>query len=971
MAPQRILLLLTAILPALSCAGGMVVEPAPPRPWEGPVQGPAEAPESRVAEEELPLDPEVELGRLENGLTYYIRENSRPEERAEFWLAVNAGSMQEDDDQLGLAHFVEHMAFNGTSHFAKQELVDYLERIGMRFGPDINAFTSFDETVYMLKVPTDDPVTVEQAFQILEDWAHGLAFEDQEIDKERGVVIEEWRLGRGAQARIRDEQFPVLFKDSRYADRLPIGSREILESAPYEALRRFYHEWYRPDLMAVIAVGDFDSSQIENLLRKHFEGLSAPGSARPRQTYPVPDHAAPLYAITTDPEATSTTVGVYQKLRKRPQHRLRDYRRQLTEQLYHGLLNARLDELRQRPDPPFLYAFSTSAGLVRSRDVYLHTAGVQEGGAERGLVALLTEVERVDRHGFTQTELDRMKIDLLRRFEQAFKERDKRDSGSYAGEYLRHFLEGEPSPGIELELQLVHQLLPTIGLEELNHLAEQWISESNRVVLVSGPEKTEVPLPVEATLAETFRAVIEAEIEPYVDKVRSGPLVAQSPRPSPVVEQRNIEEVGLTEWRLGNGVRVVLKPTDFKNDQVLLAGFSPGGHSLVADEDYTSAAFAAAAVGEGGLGEFSRVELEKALAGKVAQARAFIGELEEGVGASASPQDLETMLQLLYLAMTSPRADREAFEGFLARLRASLENRQARPEAVFQDRLTLALYRDHPRRRPPSLEMLDRIDLERALALYRNRFRDASDFTFILVGNFDVETIRPLVESYLGGLPSSGRKESWRDVGAETPDGILEVEVRKGLEPKSRIQLIFGGPAEWSRESVHGIHSLAAAFRIRLREILREDLGATYGVRVSGSIHDRPKGRFAFTIGLGCAPENVERLTKTIFAEIDSLRSEDLDASYAQKVRESQLRRRETDLKENPFWLAALKLYYSRSLDPRLLLDYAQLVEGVTPANLRASAERYLNPDNYLLGLLYPAESGGSATQRSDAAEGS
>ncbi|MEE8277767.1 MAG: insulinase family protein, partial [Thermoanaerobaculia bacterium] len=565
-------------------------------------------------------------------------------------------------------------------------------------------------------------------------------------------------------------------------------------------------------------------------------------------------------------------------------------------------------------------------------------------------------------------ELDRKKSDLLRSYEQAYNERDKRDSGSYAGEYLRHFLEGEPSQGIERELELVRELLPSIGLEQINRLAQRWISEANRVVLVSGPEKTEVPLPAEETLAEIFRAVEGSQIEAYVDEVRREPLLAETPEPSPVVDERTIEGVGVTEWRLANGVRVVLKPTDFKNDQVLLTGFSPGGHSLVADEYYTSAAFAAAVVGEGGLGTFSQVELEKALAGKLAGARAYIGELEEGVNASAAPQDLETMFQLLYLAITSPRADREAFQAFTARLEASLENRHARPEAVFQDRITLALYQGHPRRRPPSLEMLDEIRLDTALEVYRDRFRDADDFTFILVGRFDLETIRPLVETYLGGLPSTERQESWRDVGVQTPDGIVELQVRKGLEPKSRIRLIFGGPAQWSRESVHDIRSLAAAFRIRLREILREDLGATYGVSVGGSIDDRPRGRFAFSIGLGCAPENVERMLETIFAEIDSLRRQGLDESYAQKVRESQLRRRETDLKENPFWLAALKLYYARGLDPRLLLDFDRLVERVTPANLKASAERYLDAERYLLGVLYPAEADSASTLESAAA---
>ena len=965
----RLFLLSAAILVVASCPGGMVVEPVPPRPPEIPVQRPQEMPAIPDGEAKLPFDPAAIRGRLANGLDFYILENWRPEKRAEFWLAVDVGSMQEDDDQLGLAHFVEHMAFNGTRHFAKQELVDYLERIGMRFGPDVNAFTGFDETVYMLRVPTDDPALVSTAFQILEDWAQGISFDDEEIDKERGVVVEEWRLGRGAQARLRDRQFPIIFKDSRYAERLPIGEREILEGARYETLRRYYEDWYRPELMAVIAVGDFDGGEIERLIREHFSGLRAADDPRPRETYPVPDHTETLYGITTDPETTVTTVSVYQKLEKRPRHRVGDYRRQIIEQIYHGMLNARLDELRQQSDPPFLYGFSAAAGFVRSRDISVQTAAVREGAAERGLRALLTEVERVDRHGFTQTELERMKEDLLRSYEQAFNERDKRDSSSYASEYMRHFLEKEPSPGIATELELVQELLPAIGLEEVNRLASESIQEANRVVLVSGPEKPEVPLPSEEALAEVFRSAEAAEVAPYVDRVRQEPLLSEMPRPSPVVEERTLEEVGVTEWRLGNGVRVVLKPTDFKNDEVLLSGFSPGGHSLAGDDQYTSAAFAVRVVAEGGLGAFSQVELEKALAGKLAQARPFISELEEGIAAGASPQDLETMLQLLYLTVTSPRLDADAFQGLMVRLRAFVENREARPEAVFQDRITLALHQGHPRRQPISLETLDRIDLETAFDFYRERFRDAGDFTFVLVGAFQLEAVRPLIETYLGGLPAGGRLESWRDIGVETPEGIVKVEVRRGLEPKSRIRLIFTGEAEWSRESVHDIGSLAAALRIRLREILREDLGATYGVSVGGALSRRPQERFSFSVDLGCAPENVERLVDTILAEVEALRNAGLDESYAQKAREAQLRQRETDLKENGFWLGALRLYYTHGLDPRLLLQHDQLVERVTPENLKASAQLYLDSERYLLAILYPAADAPTDSRGSAATE--
>ena len=902
----------------------------------------------------LSVEDAIVKGQLDNGLTYLIRTNQKPENRAELWLVVNAGSIQEDDDQQGLAHFVEHMAFNGTRNFAKQELVNYLESIGMTFGPDINAFTSFDETVYNLTIPTDDVETVATAFQILEDWAHGLAFEGEEIDKERGVVVEEWRLGRGAEARIRDKQFPVLFEGSRYAERLPIGKVEILESAPHEALRRFYRDWYRPDLMAVIAVGDFDPESIQKLIRQHFSGLEMPEEVRPRETYPVPDHEGDLFAITTDPEAAMTSVGVYSKMPKQTRGTVGDYRDQLVEQLYHGMVNARLSELTQEADPPFLYGVSASAGIVRSRDFYIQAAGVREGQVIRGLEALLTEAERADRHGFTQTELDRLKADLLRAYEQAYVERDKRESGSLAAEYMRHFLEEEPIPGIEMELEIVREFLPTISLDELNELADKAIQQSNRVVLLSGPEKADQTLPDEQALAAAFESVAARDVAAFVDRTRDKPLLENEPAASPVVEERSIEEIGVTEWRLENGIRVVLKPTDFKNDQVLLTGFSPGGHSLVPDPQYNSAAFADTLVAEGGAGEFDAIELEKAMAGKLVSVSPFIGELEEGVSASASPQDLETLFQLIYLSLTAPRADPDAYQAFMTRMESFIENRESRPELAFSDEVQTVTYGGHLRRRPISIDVLQDIDLATALEVFQDRFADTSDFTFLIVGSFELEGVRPLVERYLGGLPSTDRQETWRDVGADPVEGKLEITMHRGLEPKSRVQLLLRGPAEWSRENLHDLQSLAAALRIRLREVLREDMGATYGVGVNGILVDRPKERYLFTIGFGCAPENVEEMITAVKKELEIVQQSGLDQSYAEKVQEAQRRRREVSLKENGFWVSVLRTYYTRGMDPRLVLDYDALLARVTPENFKATAQKYLSSDNRMQAILLP-----------------
>jgi zinc protease len=927
-----------------------------------PAAGAAAPPSApaRPASAELPLDPAVTAGELGNGLRYFIRTNRKPENRAEIWLAVDAGSVLEDDAQQGLAHFVEHMAFNGTRNFAKQDLVDYLESIGMRFGPDLNAYTTFDQTVYMLRLPTDDEEILTRGFLILEDWAHGISFEDEEIDKERGVVLEEWRLGRGAQARMRDRHFPVLFKDSRYAARLPIGKEEVLQNAPYEELRRFYRDWYRPDLMAVIAVGDFDADRIEALIHQHFAGLEGPEEARPRETYPVPDHDETLVSVATDPEATNTQVSVYYKLEKRENRTAADYRRSLVEALYHAMLNARLDELRQAPDPPFLFGFSTSGSFVRSRDIYFQTASVEEHGVERGLDALLVEVERVDRHGFTATELERLKIDTLRRYERAYEERDKRNSARFAGELLGYFLSGTSAPGIEVELELLREMLPGIGLDEVNDLARDWIGERNRVIVFSGPEKEDLTPPTDAELLAVFSAAESKTVEPYVDQVREEPLLAELPEPGRIVERGSVDEIGVTEWRLSNGVRVIMKPTDFKNDEIQLGGFSPGGTSLVEDERFTSATFSPTVLRTGGLGKFDRIELEKALAGKVASASVSLGELEERARGGASPQDAETMFQLLYLGFTAPRRDDEAFASWLTRSEAAIENREANPSTVFSDAFGVAYSQGHFRRRPLTKERLTEIDLGAALDVPRERFGDAGDFTFVLVGNFEPDEIEPLVLRYLGGLPSAGRQESWRDVGVRPPGEIVEVEVLKGLEPKSRVRITFHGDAEWTPQAAHDIGSLAQLMRIRLREVLREDMGGTYGVGVSGRIAQRPLERFGLTVSFGCAPENLEELIAAVFDEIESLKSRDVEQSYVDKVQEAQTRKRETDLEENGFWRGVLTSYYRDGRDPRLILDYDRLVRSVTPERMRAAANRYLDTERYVIGRLLPEATPGA-----------
>jgi zinc protease len=846
------------------------------------------------------------------------------------------------------------MAFNGTKNFKKHELVDYVESIGMRFGADLNAYTSFDETVYMLTVPTDSLPIVEKGFDILEDWAHLVSFDDDEIDKERGVVIEEWRLGRGAEARMFDKQFPILFKNSRYAERLPIGKKDILESFKHDTLRRFYKDWYRPELTAVIAVGDFDKAMIEKLIRKHFSAIPASSGKRPRTLFPVPDNTEPLFAIATDPEATISRVSVYYKHEVESESLLVDYRRSIVEGLYNNMFNDRLTELSKLADPPFLYAYSSSGRFVRTKSFYSLAAVVKDNGIERALESLLTEAARVRKYGFTSTELDRQKKDFLRSYENAYNEREKTESGNFASEYIRHFLTDEPIPGIVYEYDVVRSLLPGITIQEVNAIGSKWITDKNRVVLTDTPEKKGVGVPSTDTLMHVFAAASKVQVQPYLDKVSDRKLVETLPSPATIVSRNERKELGLTEWKLSNGARVILKPTDFKNDEILFTAFSPGGTSLVPDKDFIPASTSSTVIREGGVGSFDEITLQKLLAGKIVNVSPYVSELEEGLSGSASPADIETMFQLIYLYSSSPRMDSSAFTSFQSRIRGFLQNRSARPESAFEDTLQVTLAQHHQRRQPISEAMLDRMNLQTSFKIYKDRFADVSDFTFIFVGSFKLSDIEPLVCTYIGGLPGLNRNEKWKNIGVTPPKGVIDKVVRKGLEPKSQVRIVFTGPFTWTPDNRYQMGSLASVLRIKFREALREEKGGTYGVSVSGSPWQYPLPEYRFTISFGCAPDRVEELTKAAFEQIDSLGTYGIGSTVIAKVKETQRRERETDLKQNGFWLSTLQFYYDNNDDPGRVLKYDEFVEKLSSPMIQNAARQYLNMKNYVKVTLVP-----------------
>ena len=712
----------------------------------------------------------------------------------------------------------------------------------------------------------------------MEDWAHGISFEAEEIEKERGVIVEEWRLGQGAETRMQEKQFPVLFRESRYAQRLPIGKKEIIESFPHEALKRFYKEWYRPELMAVVAVGDFDVAAVEGFIRSYFSGLENPENSRVREISLVPDHEETLYSLTTDPEVTQTSVSIFHKLPLQPRETYGDYRREIVEMIFSGMLSQRYAELSLKPNPPFLGAGAMKGAMIRSKEMFMMAAGVEEGKILEGLDALYRESERVSRFGFTESELERQRVDLLRAMESAFEDRDKHNSNLYAEEYIRNFLTGEPIPGIELEYLIQKQLLPGITLEEINRLADEWTTETNRVVLISAPEKEGLVLPDEAKVAAVLGGEEEEDLTAYTEESLDEPLLPGMPDEGEILDTTEQTELGITEWTLSNGAKVVLKPTDFKKDEIVFRAFSPGGTSLASDEEYIPASTAAQIIVSGGLGDFSALDLRKKLAGKAAFASAFISELEEGLRGSASPKDLETLFQLIYLTFTAPRADESIFEITKTRMKSMIENRAKSPELVYMEAFQKILGGNHPRRQPMTLKTLDYFDLQKSLAFYKDRFADAGDFTFVFVGAIDLEAMRSLVERYLASLPHLDRKEMWRDIGAKYPQGVIKRSVRKGLEPKSLVSIAFTGPFEYTAAERFEIRAVCEILQTRLRKILREDLSGTYGAGVRPQYSKFPYQEYSIVISFGTNPDRVEELIKVVFAEIEKLKAEGPEA---------------------------------------------------------------------------------------------
>lgn len=907
---------------------------------------------------DIPVDSAVTIGQLDNGMMYYLRENHEPESRLELRLVVNAGSILEDEDQLGLAHFVEHMLFNGTERFPKQTLMAFLQRIGMQIGPDVNAYTSFDETVYQLQVSTDSMEVVRKAFQVLEDWAAHATLSDEEIDNERGVVIEEWRSGRGAAGRMLDQELPVILGESRYAERLPIGDTLVIKQSSYEAVRRYYETWYRPDLMAVVAVGALDVSTMKSLVEEHFAMIEPHENPRERSTFDVP-YMDTRYKVVSDAEyGFFPVLSVSYRQPVAPLKTVGDHRQRLVGSLARGMLSQRFNEIAEDGTrAPFLIAGTSAGEIVRGVPRFNLTAYANEDSLVAALRTLILEAERAKQHPFTTGEFSRYKELFLRSREEAYNERENTPSARLVSSYVNHFLEDAPIPGVVNEYSPAQMLLPTITLEEVSMYLSEALSSEDRVVTVNIPEKPSLEWLTEEMLVSTFEQYDGNVVEPYIDATLDIPLFGEVLTPAAVLSQDSIPELGVTEITLSNGIRVVMKPTDFRADEVQFTSFSEGGRSLYSDDEHSTTTFAASVVSSSGVGLFNETELRKKLAGKRASVSASISSLFEGFSGEASPEDLELLFQLIHLRATQARLDSSTFQSLINLNRTFLANRENSPNAAFSDTLRTTLYMNHPRYRPTKMEDLDAVDMGRALQIYQDRFADMDDFVFIFVGAFDTDTLTALAQTYLGTLPATDREETWQDVNLQTPEGTVVKTVYKGEEPQSRVNITFNGSYEASRKASHQMESLEMLLDIILFEELREERSGVYGAGVNATPLLRPRETYRFAISFGCDPERVEELTNAVFETIEEIKENGVSEDYVARVQEQQRQARTVRLEENGFWLGALRsAYYSDSIsEPLDILSYNELVDDLTAEDLQQAAVEWLT-DRYVQVTLFPEQ---------------
>ena len=900
----------------------------------------------------IPIDPNVRIGKLDNGLTYYIRHNELPEKRADFYIAQKVGSILEEENQRGLAHFLEHMCFNGTTNFPGKGIINWLETIGVRFGENLNAYTSIDETVYNINnVPVTRDGIVDSCLLILHDWANDLTLDPKEIDNERGVIHEEWRTGQGAMMRMYEQALPKAFEGSKYGHRLPIGTIEVIDNFPYQALRDYYEKWYRPDQQGIVVVGDIDVDKVEAKIKEIFSPIEMPANAAERVYEQVPDNKEPIITIAKDKEQPTTMIYIWHKHPATPNeakgqlsYLVQNYMLSMIE----SMLNARLEELRQGANPPFINAGSGNNDflLAKTVEAFAGIAISKDDGIPTALATLIREIERARKFGFTTSEYARAKADYLRGLESAYNERDKMKNNQYVQEYVHHFIDNEPIPGIETEYALMNQLAPNIPVEAINSILPQLIKDENIVINIFGPDKEGMVYPTEAEILDILNKTKAEEITAYVDKVSDEPLMKETPKAGKIVKTEE-GPFGSTALTLSNGVRVVVKNTDFKADEIRMRAFSPGGTSVFGTKEALQIKMLNAVAGLGGLGNFSNVDLEKVLAGKKASINASVSDLSEGLNGSCSPKDLETMLQLVYLSFTAPRMDNDAFESFKQRTKAALANQEADPSMALTDTLQREMYGNHPMAGRVKADMIDQTDYNRIMEMYKDRFKEAGDFTFLFVGNINLEEAKPLIETYLGGLPTINRKENYQDIKLDIQKGTRKNLFEKQMEtPKATVISIISGDCEYNLKNNLLMTMLSQTMSMVYLETVREKEGASYGVSAYGQLSRGTKDEAFFQIYFDTDPAKREKMEQIVMTELQKVANEGPRPEHLAKVKEFLLKKHIENTKENGYWLGQLNNYYWYNTD--MNTDYEKLVNELTVEDVKKFTKALLNQGNII-----------------------
>ena len=883
----------------------------------------------------VPFDQNVRRGKLENGLTYYIRHNEKPAQRANFYIAQKVGSILEEDDQQGLAHFLEHMAFNGTKNYPGKELLNYMEHNGVKFGENVNAWTSIEQTVYMLtNVPTTNMNLVDSCILILHDWSSFISLESEEIDKERGVILEEMRQGQGAQMRIYQKMLPEIYPNSPYGHRLPIGTEEVVSGFKHDALRAYYHKWYRPDLQGIIIIGDVDVNEVEKHLKSIFEDIPAPINPAERTRFQVADNAEPIVSICTDPEETNYNISVYYKhdivpFKERDdiQYWLKGYVDELVATMY----NNRREELTQKANPPFIFGYGYYGTFFVSdtKDAWTGLAYAKDkDGIDEALGAIVAENKRMQQYGFTASEFERAKADLMKRVENQYDERDKQETGRLFYPILNHFLTNEPLMGIENEYMLLGQILPAQPVEAINEYAKDLIREDNIVITLTAPEKEGEVLPTKEELLAMYEKANKVEVEPYKETVSNEPLIATLPVKGAIESKKHDDTFDATVLTLKNGVKVIYKPTTFKDDEILMNAYSFGGYSVMDQNDPYTLQELIEVVTLGGVGNFSAIDLPKILAGKKASVYPNIGNFTEGMSGNCSARDLETMLQLTYLYFTSPRSDEEAYQSYLTRTKAMLANIESNPDVAFSDNLMFVLYDNHPLRKRMKAEDYDKIDYTKALKLYADRFKDANNFVFTFVGNIDPETFEPMIEQYIGSLKTKKNDETWTDNVPVITDKDVTSHYTKAMEnPKVTCYLLYSGDMEYNRKNQLTMKVLSDIMDIVYTEKIREDEGGTYGVSVNGGLNLRPKETFAFGIYFNTNKEMYEKLLGIAIAELQNVANQGPRPEDLKKVKEFLVKKHSEDMESNRYWMNCIQTQECDGYNP--MQDYIDIINGI------------------------------------------